>query len=290
MYTIEEKITMRDKNVAAVFAFFLGSFGVHKFYMGKVGQGVLYAVFAFTFIPFLVSMIDFIRLVMMTTEEFDELYNSDIPFTTPRSSNHKTTYRKGKTIVFDNKNRQETRRNTQKQRGFQTSLRRQPPVKQNAHFLKGQSFFEKYQYRDAKVEFELALTINTNHPEILFHLACCNSLLEEKEALFTNLQKAIAGGFKDFQKIKNTDALAFLRIQKEYDQIAASGFKDWPSDIGQEIEQPSNVFVEKEIEEAPSAPLSTDQLLAELKKLGEMRQKGQITDAEFFKEKQKLFG
>lgn len=36
------KIHNRDKTVAAVLAFFLGGIGIHKFYLGQSGQGILY--------------------------------------------------------------------------------------------------------------------------------------------------------------------------------------------------------------------------------------------------------
>jgi hypothetical protein len=32
----------KSKLAAVLFAFFLGSFGFHKFYLGKIGMGVLY--------------------------------------------------------------------------------------------------------------------------------------------------------------------------------------------------------------------------------------------------------
>ena len=44
--------------VAILFAFFLGSFGAHRFYLGQTGWGILYLLFCWTFIPHLVSFVE----------------------------------------------------------------------------------------------------------------------------------------------------------------------------------------------------------------------------------------
>ena len=94
------------------------------------------------------------------------------------------------------------------------------------------------------------------------------------------------------ERIRTTEALSYLRIQQEYDRIEISGFKDWrlmdydEEELTSSDGQSSNV--EEKVEEVKE-PLSTDDLLVELKKLGEMRQKGIITEEEFAKEKHKLF-
>lgn len=66
---------MKDKNVAAILALFAGTFGVHKFYLGRIGSGLLYFLFSFTFIPALLGLIDFFVLALMDTEEFNRRYN-----------------------------------------------------------------------------------------------------------------------------------------------------------------------------------------------------------------------
>ena len=42
----------------AVLAIILGCFGVHKFYVGKIGMGILYLLFSWTIVPALVGIIE----------------------------------------------------------------------------------------------------------------------------------------------------------------------------------------------------------------------------------------
>lgn len=65
-----------DKNriAAVLFALFLGGLGVHKFYLGQVGQGVLYLIFCWTFIPAIVAFIEGIVYLTMTDEKFAQKY------------------------------------------------------------------------------------------------------------------------------------------------------------------------------------------------------------------------
>ena len=48
----------KSKGVAIVLALFLGGIGVHKFYLGRGGQGVLYLLFCWTFVPSFLALID----------------------------------------------------------------------------------------------------------------------------------------------------------------------------------------------------------------------------------------
>ncbi|WBU48320.1 NINE protein [Kosakonia pseudosacchari] len=59
---------------AALFAFFLGGFGAHKFYLGKPVQGLLYLLFCWTFIPAIISFIEFIIYLCNSDQEFARKY------------------------------------------------------------------------------------------------------------------------------------------------------------------------------------------------------------------------
>jgi TM2 domain-containing membrane protein YozV len=67
---------MKDKSTAAILALFMGGIGVHKFYLGRIGAGIAYLVFAFTFVPALLGLIDFFILALMDQDEFNRRYNS----------------------------------------------------------------------------------------------------------------------------------------------------------------------------------------------------------------------
>jgi TM2 domain-containing membrane protein YozV len=74
---------MKDKNVAAILALFFGFLGAHKFYLGRIGSGVLYLIFSFTFIPALLGLIDFFVLALMDRDEFNRRYNGAYTFPSP---------------------------------------------------------------------------------------------------------------------------------------------------------------------------------------------------------------
>ncbi len=62
--------TSRSKTTAALLALFLGGFGIHKFYLGQGGLGVLYLLFFWTFIPAIVAFIEALVLLGMGEQEF----------------------------------------------------------------------------------------------------------------------------------------------------------------------------------------------------------------------------
>ncbi len=68
---IDSKSTFRNLNKSAgvkkvnkvvycILALLLGGYGIHKFYAGKIGLGILYLVFCWTYIPGIIAFIEFI--------------------------------------------------------------------------------------------------------------------------------------------------------------------------------------------------------------------------------------
>ncbi|PQQ28262.1 NINE protein [Photorhabdus hindustanensis] len=64
----------KNRIVAALLAFFLGYIGAHKFYLGKIGMGVLYLLFCWTFIPVFIAFIEFIIYLCTSDEDFAKKY------------------------------------------------------------------------------------------------------------------------------------------------------------------------------------------------------------------------
>lgn len=66
---------MKNRFVALVFALVLGSFGLHKFYLGHILAGIMYLIFSWTGIPTILSFIDVIILATMDERKFNAIYN-----------------------------------------------------------------------------------------------------------------------------------------------------------------------------------------------------------------------
>jgi ribosomal protein L40E len=64
----------RSRMAAALFALFLGSLGIHKFYLGKIWQGVLYLLFCWTMIPAIAGIIEGIIYLTMSDADFAAKY------------------------------------------------------------------------------------------------------------------------------------------------------------------------------------------------------------------------
>lgn len=64
----------KSKLAAALFALFLGGIGIHKFYLGQVGWGIVYLLFCWTFIPAVVAFVEAILLFVMSDEKFNQKF------------------------------------------------------------------------------------------------------------------------------------------------------------------------------------------------------------------------
>lgn len=64
------KAGTKNKWVAFFLCLFLGGFGGHKFYEGKVGMGIAYILFSWTFIPSVIAFFEMIGYAMKSETEY----------------------------------------------------------------------------------------------------------------------------------------------------------------------------------------------------------------------------
>lgn len=67
---------MKNKYIAGALGIFLGGFGIHKFYLGKSGQGILYILFCWTGIPEVLGVIEGILYLLRSENTFNHKYNA----------------------------------------------------------------------------------------------------------------------------------------------------------------------------------------------------------------------
>ena len=60
----------KSKSMATLIGIFAGGVGGHKFYMGSWGWGIIYLIFCWTWIPAIVGIVEWIRYILMTDDEF----------------------------------------------------------------------------------------------------------------------------------------------------------------------------------------------------------------------------
>ena len=124
--------------------------------------------------------------------------------------------------------------------------------------------FKDFDYQGAIDDFGKALAVDPSDVAVHWNLSCCYSLTEQKELAFYHLQKATELGFKDYDKIKTHEALAYLRVQPEFETFARNGFK-----MTEEMEH--------------------SDILQQLKDLTTRRENGLLTEKEFADMSRKLY-
>lgn len=64
----------KNRTTAAILGIILGGFGVHHFYLGNSGKGILYLLFCWTYIPAIVGFVEGIIYLTQSDEEFARKY------------------------------------------------------------------------------------------------------------------------------------------------------------------------------------------------------------------------
>ncbi len=262
---------MKDKNVAAIFALLFGSFGLHRFYLRQTGLGFFYFAFFWTMIPALISLIDAIVFFSMDKDEFDYKYNRNFMY--PDYQRRNTDFdRRERRFREEEEYRLEQKRRREERMAKSRETHATTRPKSNPYKASGVSKFKEFEYDGAIEDFKKALSINPKDVAVHFNLACAYSLIEESENAFFHLSKAVEFGFVDFKKIQEHDALAYLRIQDEFDTFKKNGYR---------------INIEPTLQNENDVTPNSN-LLDQIKQLGELKEKGLLTEEEFEMQKKKL--
>lgn len=276
---------MKDKNIAGILALFLGGFGIHRFYLGQTGLGVFYLIFCWFPVMWMVGLIDAIVLFSMDKENFDVKYNKEFYKLSKREN---ADYDRGERKYYYDKNmRRRQEREVRKESRQQRHSPAKPAPNNEQEKASGIRRFKDYDYEGAIKDFERALKIVPNDIAVHFNLACTYSLMENTEKSLYHLDKAVSHGFNDVQKIKEHDALAYLRVQPEFETFEKNEYH-----LVKPLEAPPEIQAvsigDKKSDEV--LDLNGEDLLEQLQRLGDLREKGLLTEEEFVAQKRKLLG
>lgn len=262
----------KSKLLAAVLAFFGGSFGLHRFYLGDIGGGIFYIVLMFITatmrfpVTAMLGIFEGIRLLMMSNNEFDQKYNG-------------AASRRG-TNAQRQTQRQTQRQGRGRQANRQQDERRQKPRPQqkrkaNPFKSSGIKKYKNFELDGAEKDLLQAVKINSQDVDTHYTLASIYSLNEKKEKAYHHLQQAVELGMKNLERVNTDDALAFMRIQEDFDEFKKNGFRRRQSSQQATPQREANL-------------LDDDVLLSQLNKLAELRKRGLLSESEFTLERKKL--
>jgi len=263
---------MRDKTSSGILALLLGWLGVHRFYLGQPGLGVVYVLltlFTGGIVSGILSIIDAIKFLTMDREVFDRKYNANIPGALPS--------RPGQVPArgFPQPKSRPTNIPVAKPRNMKVPTRDM----QNPFKINGIKKYKEFDLEGAIEDFKKGLEIHPNDISLHFNIACAYSLTEQVDKAYEHLDRAVALGFNDFEKIKTHDDLAFVRIQDRFDEFQKNGYR---------LTQQSLTTPAADDNNQQAATPMDDLLLSQLRRLAELRDRGLLTEQEFMNEKKKL--
>lgn len=270
---------MKSRTTAAMLALFLGTFGVHRYYLGQTGLGLFYFFSSFIFggifrLPFgaVLGIIDAMSFFFMSDEEFDRRYNKDKTEGSTRRTRSTTRSRTPRSTRGDQRTTRQASRTADRDRVEAQNSRKKNVTRRNPFKLSGKKKLTAYDLKGAIEDFNRSLDITPDDQETHYMIASAYSLNENADKAFDHLTMAVANGLKDYEKIKNDDALAYLRIHPDFEAFEKAGYRK-SNPLQSSASQPEK---------------ANDTLLAQLQRLAEMRKKGLITDEDFEIEKRRI--
>lgn len=253
---------MKNKVTAGILAIFFGWLGVHRFYLGQVGRGVLYLLFSFTMIPLLIGFIDGIVFLTQDRDTFDKRYNP------------------GEWALAQLRKEQEAaRRRPRKPREYVAADNPPPPTTthQDPYLSRANTLYAAHDFEAAAAQYHHSLALDNKQGSVHFRLASIYSILEDEQRSLSHLSEALENGFYDFDEIDNNDDLAYLRSTPAYLAFKSNGFR---------IPVPAPSQPQAPTEE--EALVLSDDLITSIERLARLKDEGILNEEAFVREKQKI--
>ncbi|WP_173021452.1 NINE protein [Lewinella sp. W8] len=295
---------MLNKNLAGFFAFFLGIFGVHRFYLGQWWRGALqFAGFwALVFLnaetngdgPFPFMMAGIVLAPMITALVF---------WATPK---RKWQEKYDKDALLEG----------------EQPLGIAGPSQRGTKSLKaeGVRYYRSGDYDLAIEAFLEGMEVDPTDPGVHFNLACSYAQLGQYADTLRHLEMSITFGLPKPERIEKHPALKALRNHSSYRQFRANNYRrlnlveitevqekaqrEQPEEVLEDFENPpprhhltpgpkpapkSIPIQDASPAEADTPPAGPD-LLEQITRLKELHDAGILTEAEFQKQKEKILG
>jgi len=66
---------MKDRTATIILCLFVGGLGIHRFYLGQPGLGLLYLLFCWTLIPSFIAFFELFVFIFTSDDEFNRKFN-----------------------------------------------------------------------------------------------------------------------------------------------------------------------------------------------------------------------
>jgi TM2 domain-containing membrane protein YozV len=257
-------VTRKRKGVAVVIAFFFGFFGIHRLYLGQHVWGIMHLIIAILSIVITSSMdrgfppaalvgiwwmVDFVLLLAMGRAEFDYKFNRGV---TPQPYKRM----KRKNVVLDKTEGED----------------------KNPALINGIRLYRQDRFHEAIAEFNRSLELDEKSAAAHFNLACCYSILRDADDSYYHLAKAVEMGFSDFERVRNHEALSFLRAQDDFQAFVENDYQ-----VVSRLTSPKEDILS-------DVPRFNPEIIEKIENLGELLERGALTREEFDTHKKRILG
>ncbi|MFK8164503.1 MAG: NINE protein [Lewinella sp.] len=279
---------MLNKTLAGFFAFFLGVFGVHRFYLGQWFRGALQFAGFWGIIAILNTnppndVEDFFG-ILLATLCIAPVLTAIVFWATPKEK-------------WQAKYDKEALAGSQQLQSFAAL----PPANTKSLKAEGIRYYRTGDYDLAIEAFLEAADQDLGDAGTHFNLACSYAQLGQFGEALRHLELSVTFGLPKPERIEKHPALAALRKHPSYATFRENNFRRLNLiELTTPAEKPSPEIIEEEVLEdfnrPPVTPLSTDapppgpDLLEQITRLRELHDAGVLTQQEYQKQKEKLMG